>query len=181
MPRATIGGRQRTKREYADLLTQEWNASLVETLAWADKLPFYVVPYETFFAGHADLEELADFTGLDASRLGAGYETMLKVAKRLVSERAAGGGSVPSPPEWQYLSKNGNFEAYRKVLELAPKSKPRLPPPDHGPERVPEVSSAQLYFLNERIKETREDLGRLQEERDELRALLLQDGGDATG
>jgi hypothetical protein len=92
---------------------EEWNASLRATRKWLDRLPFYVVDYESFFAGQADIGGMAEFLGLDdVQALMRGYRQQLRRKRRNPPDVLLGYGR-------QHVSETADFGTYRELLSRA--------------------------------------------------------------
>lgn len=91
----------------------EWNASIRATSGWLERLAFYIVDYESFFAGQADIARLAAFLELDPDRLRLGYEAQVARQPEPRHEEALTAAAR------QYVARTADFEAYRRLLELA--------------------------------------------------------------
>ena len=95
----------------------EWNASVRATREWSKQLSFYVVDYEGFFSGQADIARLAAFLGLDPDHLRIGYDA--QVARQEETDRADPLTNIAR----QYVSRRADFQAYRDLLEFADRSR----------------------------------------------------------
>jgi hypothetical protein len=101
----------------------EWNASVQATQAWSKRLSFYVIDYESFFSGQADIASLAAFLALEPDHLGLGYR------RQLARQERPDHADALTRLARQYISRCADFEAYRELLKLADRSRfPGSPP-----------------------------------------------------
>jgi hypothetical protein len=120
----------RAGRDYR-VACAEWNASVRATREWSRWLSFYVVDYEGFFSGQADIARLAAFLELDPDRLRLGYEAQIARSEQ-TNHR-----DVLTNLARQYVSRYADFHGYRDLLDLAertrfPGSAPARPVPPGG-------------------------------------------------